>query len=134
MSIIYNNQVVAGKYTQQVVADADTVNAGIIKLATEEQVIEGVDNTTAITPFYLAQKQDKISAGDGIVIDNNEISCTVNPDEQTIVRKDNGTMQCIGQLTKSNTLKFDWEGTQAEYNVAYLNGTIQPDWYCYITI
>ena len=133
MSIIYNNQVVAGKYTQQVVADADTVNAGIIKLATEEQVIEGVDNTTAITPFYLAQKQDKISAGDGIVIDNNEISCTVNPDEQTIVRKDNGTMQCIGQLTKSNTLKFDWEGTQAEYNVAYLNGTIQPDWYCYIT-
>lgn len=133
MSIIYNNQVVAGKYTQQVVADADTVNAGIIKLATEEQVIEGVDNTTAITPFYLAQKQNKISAGDGIVIDNNEISCTVNPDEQTIVRKDNGTMQCIGQLTKSNTLKFDWEGTQAEYNVAYLNGTIQPDWYCYIT-
>ena len=133
MSIIYNNQVVAGKYTQQVVADADTVNAGIIKLATEEQVIEGVDNTTAVTPFYLAQKQDKISAGDGIVIDNNEISCTVNPDEQTIVRKDNGTMQCIGQLTKSNTLKFDWEGTQAEYNVAYLNGTIQPDWYCYIT-
>ena len=133
MSIIYNNQVVAGKYTQQVVADADTVNAGIIKLATEEQVIEGVDNTTAITPFYLAQKQDKISAGDGIVIDNNEISCAVNPDEQTIVRKNNGTMQCIGQLTKSNTLKFDWEGTQAEYNVAYLNGTIQPDWYCYIT-
>lgn len=133
MSIIYNNQVVAGKYTQQVVADADTVNAGIIKLATEEQVIEGVDNTTAITPFYLAQKQDKISAGDGIVIDNNEISCTVNPDEQTIVRKNNGTMQCIGQITKSNTLKFDWEGTQAEYNVAYLNGTIQPDWYCYIT-
>ena len=133
MSIIYNNQVVAGKYTQQVVADADTVNAGIIKLATEEQVIEGVDNTTAITPFYLAQKQDKISAGDGIVIDNNEISCTINPDEQTIIRKDNGTMQCIGQLTKSNTLKFDWEGTQAEYNVAYLNGTIQPDWYCYIT-
>lgn len=133
MSIIYNNQVVAGKYTQQVVADADTVNAGIIKIATEEQINEGTDNTTVVTPFYLAQKQDKISAGDGIVIDNNEISCTINPDEQTIVRKNNGTMQCIGQLTKSNTLKFDWEGTQAEYNVAYLNGIIQPDWYCYIT-
>ena len=133
MSIIYNNQVVAGKYTQQVVADADTVNAGIIKIATEQQVNEGVDNTTAVTPFYLAQKQDKISAGNGIVIDNNEISCIINPDEQTIVHKDNGTIQCIGQLTKSNTLKFDWEGTQAEYNVAYLNGIIQPDWYCYIT-
>lgn len=133
MSIIYNNQVVAGKYTQQIVADADTVNAGIIKIATEEQINEGTDNTTAVTPFYLAQKQDKVYAGDGIVIDNNEISCTINPDEQTIVRKNNGTMQCIGQLTKSNTLKFDWEGTQAEYNVAYLNGTIQPDWYCYIT-
>ena len=104
MSIIYNNQVVAGKYTQQVVADADTVNAGIIKIATEQQVNEGVDNTTAVTPFYLAQKQDKISAGNGIVIDNNEISCTINPDEQTIVHKDNGTIQCIGQLTKSNTL------------------------------
>ena len=81
----------------------------------------------------MAQKQDKISAGDDIVINNNEISCTIKPDEQTIIRKNNGTMQCIGQLTKSNTLKFDWEGTQAEYNVAYLNGTIQPDWYCYIT-
>ena len=133
MSIIYNNKVVAGKYAQQVVADADTVNAGIIKIATEEQINEGIDNATAVTPFYLAQKQDKISAGDDIVINNNEISCTIKPDEQTIVRKNNGTMQCIGQLTKSNTLKFDWEGTQAEYNVAYLNGTIQPDWYCYIT-
>ena len=134
MSIIYNDQVVAGKYTQQVVADADTVNSGIIKIATQEEVNEGVDNTTAVTPFYLAQKQDKIEAGDGIVIDsNNVISCTANPDEETIKRKGDGTMQCVGQLTKSNTLKFDWEGTQAEYTNAMLNGEIQPDWYCYIT-
>ena len=134
MSIIYNDQVVAGKYTQQVVADADTVNSGIIKIATQEEVNEGVDNTTAVTPFYLAQKQNKIEAGDGIVIDsNNVISCTANPDEETIKRKGDGTMQCVGQLTKSNTLKFDWEGTQAEYTNAMLNGEIQPDWYCYIT-
>ena len=134
MSIIYNDQVVAGKYTQQVVADADTVNSGIIKIATQEEVNEGVDNTTAVTPFYLAQKQNKIEAGDGIVIDsNNVISCTANPDEETIKRKGDGTMQCVGQLTKSNTLKFDWEGTQAEYTDAMLNGEIQPDWYCYIT-
>lgn len=133
MSIIYNNQVVAGKYKEQIINEADTINSGVVKIATQEEVEQGESNTSVVTPYYLAQKQDKISAGDGIVIDNNEISCTIKPDEQTMVLKNNGTMQCIGQLTKSNTLKFDWEGTQAEYNVAYLNGIIQPDWYCYIT-
>ena len=133
MSIIYNNQVVAGKYKEQIVNEADTLNKGIVKIATQEEVNTGTDNTTAVTPLHLSEKQDKLIAGDGIVIDENLIECTVYPDEQTIIQSDDGTIVSVGQWTKSNTIKFDWEGTEAEYEQAMKDGIIQPDWYCYIT-
>ena len=133
MSIIYNNQVVAGKYKEQIVNEADTLNKGIVKIATQEEVDTGTDNTTAVTPLHLSEKQDKLIAGDGIVIDENLIECTVYPDEQTIIQSDDGTIVSVGQWTKSNTIKFDWEGTEAEYEQAMKDGIIQPDWYCYIT-
>lgn len=133
MSIIYNNQIVAGKYKEQIINKADTINAGIIKISTQEEVDSGIDNTTAITPLYLSQKQDKLVAGDNIIMDENLIECNIYPDEQTIIQNDDGTFTNIGQLTKSGTIKIDWEGTEAEYTQAMLDGIIQPDWYCYIT-
>lgn len=133
MSIIYNGQTVAGVYTEQILNNADTINAGIIKIATQEEVDTGENNTSAVTPLYLSSKQNKLKSGDNISIENDIISCDIKPDVSTIIQNEDGTLTNVGQLTKSGTIKIDWEGTQAEYNVAYLNGTIQPDWYCYIT-
>ena len=133
MSIIYNGQIVAGVYTEQILNNADTINAGIIKIATQEEVNAGENNTSAVTPLYLSNKQNKLESGDNISIENDIISCDIKPDVSTIIQNEDGTLTNVGQLTKSGTIKINWEGTQAEYNVAYLNGTIQPDWYCYIT-
>lgn len=133
MSIIYNNKVVAGKYKEQIINEADTINAGIVKIATQEEIEQGENNTSVVTPYYLSTKQDKLVAGDGIIIDENLIECTIYPDEQTIIQNDNGTIVSVGQMTKAGTIKFDWEGTEAEYTEAMKNGIIQPDWYCYIT-
>ena len=133
MSIIYNGQTVAGVYAEQILNNADTINAGIIKIATQEEVDTGENNTSAVTPLYLSNKQNKLESGDNISIENDIISCDIKPDVSTIIQNEDGTLTNIGQLTKSGTIKIDWEGTEAEYTRAMLNGEIQPDWYCYIT-
>ena len=90
MTIKYNNKVIAGKYREQVIPFANTIDAGIAKIATQEQINEGTDNTSIVTPVYLAQKQDKLTAGEGIDIDaTNTISSKVLPDKVTIVENDN---------------------------------------------
>ena len=73
MSIIYNGQTVAGVYAEQILNNADTINAGIIKIATQEEVDAGENNTSAVTPLYLSSKQDKLESGDNISIENNII-------------------------------------------------------------
>lgn len=133
MSIIYNGQTVAGVYAEQILNNADTINAGIIKIATQEEVDAGENNTSAVTPLYLSNKQDKLESGDNISIENDIISCDIKPDVSTIIQNEDGTLTNVGQLTKSGTIKIDWEGTEAEYTRAMLNGEIDPNWYCYIT-
>lgn len=134
MTIKYNNKVIAGKYKEQVIPFANTVDAGIAKIATQEQINEGTDNTSIVTPVYLAQKQDKLTAGEGIDIDaTNTISSKVLPDKVTIVENDNKTLSTVARKTINEKLVFDWEGTEAEYHQAIMNGEIDPDWYCYIT-
>ena len=134
MSIKYNNKVIAGKYKEQVIPFANTVDAGIAKIATQEQINEGVDNTSIVTPVYLSQKQDKLTAGEGIDIDaTNTISSTILPDKITIVENDNKTISTVARKTVNENIIYDWEGTQEEYQLALLNNEINPDWYCYIT-
>ena len=134
MSIKYNNKVIAGKYKEQVIPFANTIDAGIAKIATQEQINEGIDNTSIVTPVYLSQKQDKLTAGEGIDIDaTNTISSTILPDKITIVENDNKTISTVARKTVNESIIYDWEGTQEEYQLALLNNEINPDWYCYIT-
>lgn len=74
MSIKINGTTVAGKYKGQIIQQANENISGIIKIATEDEINAGIDNTTAVTPLYLSKKQDKLTAGEGINIANNEIS------------------------------------------------------------
>lgn len=134
MSIKYNNKVIAGKYKEQVIPFANTIDAGIAKIATQEQINEGIDNTSIVTPVYLSQKQDKLTAGEGIDIDaTNTISSKILPDKITIVENDNKTISTVARKTVNENIIYDWEGTQEEYQLALLNNEINPDWYCYIT-
>lgn len=134
MSIKYNNKVIAGKYKEQVIPFANTIDAGIAKIATQEQINEGIDNTSIVTPVYLSQKQDKLTAGEGIDIDvTNTISSKILPDKITIVKNEDSSLSSVARKTVNEKIIFDWEGTQAEYQQALLNGEINPDWYCYIT-
>lgn len=134
MSIKYNNKVVAGKYKEQIIPFANTIDAGIAKIATQEEINEGIDNTSIVTPVYLAQKQDKLIAGDGININEaNIISSKITPDKVTIVENENNTISTVARKTVNESIIYDWEGTEAEYHQALMNGEINPDWYCYIT-
>ena len=134
MSIKYNNKVIAGKYKEQIIPFANTIDAGIAKIATQEEINEGIDNTSIVTPVYLAQKQDKLIAGDGISINEaNIISSKITPDKVTIVENENNTISTVARKTVNESIIYDWEGTEAEYHQALMNGEINPDWYCYIT-
>lgn len=106
MSIKYNNKTIAGNYKSQVTPSADTVNKGIIKIATEAEVTAGTSNTTAVTPLYLKKKQNVLTAGSGIKIENNTISCTQGGVEL-------GTILCI---------PFGVDESENKYR--YLNGQI----------
>ena len=133
MSIKYNGEIVAGKYKTQVIPQADTLNSGIIKIATDTEIEQGTDNTTAVTPLHLSLKQDKLIAGDNIFIDENLIECEIYPDDTTIVKNDNNTLTSVATKTKSGTIKINWEGTNEQYEAGLANGSISSDWYCYIT-
>ena len=136
MSIKYNNKTIAGYYKTEIIPNADTVNAGKIRIATQAEVDSGESNSTAITPSYLSKKQDKLTAGRNIIIENGVISADtttgINVDGETI-SNENAVLSSIGTKTKSNTIKIDWEGTEAEYEAGLADGTISNDWYCYIT-
>ncbi len=140
MSIKYNGKTIAGNYKSQIIKEADTVNSGKIRIATQEEVDVGTNNTTAITPFYLLdnlnKKQDRLIAGEGIKIENDVISTEstkILTDNQTIVQNEDNTITAIGQKTKSDTIMINWEGTQEEYETGLADGSIDPEWYCYIT-
>ena len=53
MSIIYNGKSVAGKYNISSVTNASDISAGIIKIATEDELLDSLNNETAITPHLL---------------------------------------------------------------------------------
>lgn len=74
------------------------------------------------------RKGDKIIASSGggggtnVLVDNN-----------TIVKNDSDVITTVGVQTKDGGIKYDWVGTLSEYNAGVKAGTIQDDWFCYIT-
>ena len=136
MSIKYNGKLIAGKYKTQIVTDATESNKGLIRIATLEEVNTGTDNTTAVTPKDLATKQDTLTAGEGIKIENGIISTEstkILTDNVTIIQNDDNTITSIGTKTKSNTNLYDWVGTEEEYNTGVSSGIITEDTQCIIT-
>ena len=136
MSIKYNGKLIAGKYKTQIVTDATESNKGLIRIATLEEVNAGTDTTTAVTPKDLATKQNTLTAGEGIKIENGIISTEstkILTDNVTIIQNDDNTITSIGTKTKSNTNLYDWVGTEEEYNTGVSSGIITEDTQCIIT-
>lgn len=83
-------------------------------------------------------KQDKLVAGENIVITGNVISSEggsdVTVDNSTIVQDATSKeITAVGVKTKSNIIKYDWIGTNAEYEALVVAGTVNPTWFYYIT-
>lgn len=120
--------------------------------------IDGVELSGEITLDDL-NVQSKLSAGTGIEIVDGVISNTQTkpewgkitgniaeqtdlqqelakagtPDDQTIIKTAENTLQTIGTIEKNKNLpKYDWIGTQDEWNAGRENGTIPDEWVCYI--
>ena len=76
MSVRLGNKVIAGNYKSQVISSATTEQEGIVKLATENDITD-LNTTKAVTPKLLKDnlntKQDILTAGSGISIENNTI-------------------------------------------------------------
>lgn len=76
MSVRLGNKVIAGNYKSQVISSATTEQEGTVKLATEND-ITNLNTTKAVTPKLLKDnldaKQDILTAGSGISIENNTI-------------------------------------------------------------
>ena len=81
MSIKINNKLIAGKYKTDIVQPANEEKAGIIRIATEEEVLKELDNTVAVTPAKLSTKQNKLTAGENISIEEDIISATYTAGE-----------------------------------------------------
>ena len=92
--------------------------------------------TTYATKTELRTKQDKLTAGAGIKIEDNVISTKgtkILTDNATIIQDETGTVTAIGTKTKSNTNLYDWVGTEEEYNTGVSSGVITGDTQCIIT-
>ena len=115
MSLIKNGKKIAGLYKADLIKNATDTQAGIIRIATDEEVQGGTSSTTAITPYQLANQAPKT------LVDNT-----------TITKDDTDTITTIGVKSKNNVILYDWIGTEEEYNTAYDNGDIESDWICWI--
>ena len=76
MSVRLGNKIIAGNYKSQVISSATTEQEGTVKLATENDITD-LNTTKAVTPKLLKDnldaKQDILTAGSGISIENNTI-------------------------------------------------------------
>ena len=117
MSIKYNGKLIAGKYKTQVVTDATESNKGLIRIATQEEINTGTDNTTAVTPKDLATKQNVIPDLDTIRQGANKGSTALQsiPDEYVTETE----LNAKGYLTQS-TLPV---GSNMQEGVVQVDGT-----------
>lgn len=114
MSIRIGDKIVAN-YTEEVVSATNQVE-GKIRIATDNEITEGTSTNTAVTPKQLANAATKTQV-----------------DDITIEKDVNDVITAIGVKSKSGDIIYDWIGTKAEYEEAYNSGTIQPNWFCFIT-
>ena len=116
MSIRIGDKIIAANYATQVVSNATTEKAGIIKIATDEEISAGQSTNTAVTPYQLANAATKTQ------VDNT----TIEKDESDVIT-------AIGIKSKSGKILYDWVGTQEEYDIAWSAGAIESDWICWVT-
>ena len=85
----------------------------------------------------LTAKQDKLTAGTNIKIEDNVISCSVDSlcenDDITITLNEQSKLQTIGVKTLNDIIKFDWIGTLAEYEADLAKGIITDTTVCFVT-
>ncbi len=53
MSIIENGKKIAGNYKVQLAPEATTEKSGVIRIATDEEILEGIREDLAVTPKQL---------------------------------------------------------------------------------
>lgn len=61
------------------------------------------------------------------------IKSTPDLDNKTIHLNNSNELEVYGNLTKDGTFKYDWIGTEAEYNTGVADGTITSDTLCLVT-
>ena len=118
---------IAGLQTE--ITTTNKLSADLIADGTTNKVVTVTEKST------WNNKQDTLTAGAGIKIENNIISSEgtkILTDDVTIVQNDN-VITTIGTKTKSNTNLYSWVGTQTEYETDSNNGTITSDTQCLIT-
>lgn len=122
MSIIKNGKIIAGSYNIGTASDATTDKKGIIRIATNQEALDGTLENVAITPKQLSQYggNNSNTLVDGTTIVKNE---------------DTDIITTVGVLTKNDRFVFDWIGTKQEYETAIANGDIpeNENWVCWIT-
>lgn len=85
----------------------------------------------------LRDKQNKLIAGTNVdITSDNVINVEVPPnvlvDDTTITKDEHDIITAVGVRTKSDTIKYDWEGTLAEWEFGRNEGYIPDNWYCNI--
>lgn len=129
-----------------------TINMNKSYLSTRGQVIwQGMDDAGLATRADISlsnldelgearfnAKQDKLTAGENITIEDNVISSAGGAvDNKSITKNTDNQIQAVGTINQNTAsgatpVKYDWIGTLAEYNSQNVE-TLHPDWVCFIT-
>lgn len=117
----------------------------------DTQKFEFIGNTEAdLSNYYNKTEIDNLfkETGSNLEYNNNvlslnnksgdklsEINIKSAPDvdNKTIQFNSNKELETFGNLTKDGTFKYDWIGTEEEYNAGVLDGTITPNTMCLVT-
>ena len=91
MSIRKNNKIIAGNYKSDIITDATQTEKGKIRIATDNEVKQGLSKDTAITPYQLANASSKTQV-----------------DNETIIKDSEDIITTVGVKSKSNVVLYDW--------------------------
>lgn len=110
----------------------------------DTQIKSNVENLNATTEQLLVdvnKKQNKLVAGEDVVLKENEdgtVTIDINAtevltDNETIIQDDANVITAVGVKTKSEDLLYDWVGTSDEYDASINSGIITTNTRCLIT-
>jgi hypothetical protein len=104
---------------------------------TWDKLSENIDLTIYATKEQLDLKQDKLTAGANIKIEEDTISCLIESsagnDDITITLTPQNQLQTVAVKTLNDIIKFDWIGTLAEYETDLERGIITDNTICFVT-